>query len=67
MHGDLGTSARGITPKTNEMPVVIDDFIRNFLTHLSMNKTMNIFQQEWFQLQKKGVFQDKGIGMVTDI
>ena len=53
--------------KTTEHPVVIDDFIRNFLSHLKMTKTMNIFQHEWFELQKKGVFQDKGIGMITDI
>lgn len=63
----LGATGRSMTPKTNEMPVVIDDFIRNFLTQLKMNKTMNTFQQEWYELQKKGIFQDKGIGMVTDI
>ena len=39
-----------------ERPVVVDDFIRNFLTKCNMNKTMNIFQQEWFELQKKGTF-----------
>ena len=39
-----------------ERPVVVDDFIRNFLTKCSMSKTMNIFQQEWFELQKKGTF-----------
>ena len=32
-----------------------------------MTKTMNIFQQEWFELQKKGTFQDNGIGLITDI
>lgn len=42
--------------KTAETPVVIDDFIRNFLSQLKMDKTMNTFQQEWFELQKKGVF-----------
>ena len=26
-----------------ERPVVVDDFIRNFLTKCNMNKTMNIF------------------------
>ena len=26
-----------------ERPVVVDDFIRNFLTKCSMSKTMNIF------------------------
>jgi hypothetical protein len=56
-----------VIPKTAEHPVVIDDFIRNFLSQLKMTKTMNIFQHEWFELQKKGVFQDKGIGMITDI
>lgn len=54
-------------PKTIERPVVIDDFIRNFLTKTKMTKTMNVFQQEWFALQKKGVFQDIGIGLITDI
>jgi len=39
----LGATGRSMTPKTNEMPVVIDDFIRNFLTQLKMNKTMNTF------------------------
>lgn len=32
-----------------------------------MSKTMNIFQQEWYELQKKGTFQDLGIGLITDI
>ena len=50
-----------------ERPVVVDDFIRNFLTQCGMTKSMNIFQQEWFELQKKGTFQDLGIGLITDI
>ena len=55
------------SPKTVERDVVIDDFIRNFLTKTKMSKTMNIFQQEWYELQKKGTFQDLGIGLITDI
>jgi len=50
-----------------ERPVVVDDFIRNFLTKCSMTKSMNTFQMEWFDLQKKGTFQDQGIGLITDI
>lgn len=50
-----------------ERPVVVDDFIRNFLTKCNMGKTMNTFQQEWYDLQKKGTFQDLGIGLITDI
>ena len=55
------------SPKVLERDVVIDDFIRNFLQRFAMKKTMNTFQQEWYELQKKGIFQDNGIGLITDI
>ena len=55
------------SPRTVEREVVIDDFIRNFLTKMKLQKTMNIFQNEWFELQKKNTFQDMGIGLITDI
>lgn len=45
-----------IKPAEVQRPVVIDDFIRNFLTKLTMQKTMNTFQQEWHDIQKKGGF-----------
>ncbi len=32
-----------------------------------MTKTLNIFMQEWHELQKKGTFQDTNIGFITDI
>ena len=53
----MGAMALG-QPQANsvERPVVVDDFIRNFLTKCGMGKSMNIFQQEWFELQKKGTF-----------
>lgn len=54
-------------PKVLEKDVVIDDFIRNFLQRFSMGKTLNVFQQEWFELQKKGTFHDTHIGLITDI
>lgn len=37
-------------PKTLQREVVIDDFIRNFLSKFSMSKTLNVFQQEWHEL-----------------
>lgn len=56
-----------VKPKAIERDVVIDDFIRNFLSRFSMGKTLNIFQQEWNDLQKKGTFHDTNIGFITDI
>jgi len=54
-------------PKVVERDVIIDDFIRNFLQRFGMNKTLNIFMQEWHELQKKGTFHDISIGLITDI
>jgi hypothetical protein len=46
------------TPKTLSRDVVIDDFIRNFMLNFKMTRSLNIFQQEWHELQKKGTFHD---------
>jgi len=32
-----------------------------------MTKTLNIFTQEWHDLQKKGTFHDIQIGLITDM
>lgn len=53
-------------PKTVTQEVVIDDFIRNFMQKFKMEKTLNIFHQEWHELQKKGTFHDVQIGLITD-
>ena len=53
-------------PKLLKRDVVIDDFIRNYLSKFQMSKTFNIFQQEWSELQKKGTFNDNHIGLITD-
>ena len=53
-------------PKVVKRDVVIDDYIRNYLAKFNMNKTLNIFQHEWSQLQKKGTFNDNHIGLITD-
>jgi hypothetical protein len=54
-------------PKVIERDVVIDDFIKNFLQRFGMSKTLNIFADEWHELQKKGTFHDNAIGLITDI
>lgn len=60
-------SVEDVVPKTLERDVVIDDFIRNFMQKFEMKKTLNIFQQEWHELQKKGTFHDVQLGLITDM
>lgn len=61
-----GTRVAETVPATVTQEVVIDDFIRNFMQKFKMDKTLNIFHQEWHELQKKGTFHDVQIGLITD-
>ncbi len=54
-------------PKHVYREEVIDDFIRNFLKKYNMSETLNLFQEEWHMLYKKGAFHDNELGHFTDI
>jgi hypothetical protein len=45
-----GVSMKEPVASTIAQDVVIDDFIRNFLTKFKMSKTLNIFHSEWHEL-----------------
>ena len=62
----MGTMRLEARPKVVERDVVIDDYIRNFLKRFGLENTINVFQQEWHELQKKGTFNDVGLGLITD-
>jgi hypothetical protein len=63
---NFNKSRHEVKPKVIKRDVVIDDYIRNYFNKFGMNKSLNIFQLEWSQLQKKGVFNDNHIGLITD-
>lgn len=63
---DASKLKQDVKPKVVKREIVIDDYIRNFLRKFNMMKSLNTFQQEWNDLQKKGVFQDNQIGLITD-
>ena len=54
-------------PKHLYREEVIDDYIRNFLKKYNMTETLNIFQEEWHVLFKKGTFNDNELGNFTDV
>uniref|UniRef100_A0A8D0GFU2 Sperm-associated antigen 16 protein n=1 Tax=Sphenodon punctatus TaxID=8508 RepID=A0A8D0GFU2_SPHPU len=58
-----------VIPKhsVSEIPEVVDDFICNFLIRMRMNRTLNCFQTEWYELMQKGVFEPKDAGFVPDV
>ncbi|XP_070536326.1 sperm-associated antigen 16 protein-like [Ptychodera flava] len=54
-------------PSVVQRPEVVDDFVRNFLVKMGMNKTLDCFQTEWYELQQKGLLNEEDVKTVPDI
>ncbi|XP_070588315.1 sperm-associated antigen 16 protein isoform X21 [Erythrolamprus reginae] len=50
----------------SETPEVVDDFLCNFLIRMGMNRTLDCFQTEWYELMQRGVLEPKDVGFVPD-
>lgn len=49
-----------------ELPVAVDDFLRNFLCQMGMTETLDCFQTEWTEMAQKGQVDTKRVGVVPD-
>lgn len=49
------------------IPEATDDFVRNFLVKLNLLKTLNCFQNEWFELLQSGKIKPEDAGNVPDL
>lgn len=49
------------------IPEVVDDFLRNFLMKMGMNRTLDCFQTEWFEMLQKGTLKTEHVGFMPDI
>ncbi|XP_076807402.1 sperm-associated antigen 16 protein-like [Clavelina lepadiformis] len=47
-------------------PEVVDDFVRNFLLKMNLQKTLECFQTEWYEMLQKGLLGEEDIGVVPD-
>jgi len=56
-----------VHPVVAKRPEVLDDFIRNFLIKMKLEKTLETFQAEWFELTQKGILTEEDVGVVPDI
>ncbi|XP_038604731.1 sperm-associated antigen 16 protein [Tachyglossus aculeatus] len=55
------------TQSVSEVPEVIEDFLRNFLIRMGMNRTFESFQNEWYEIIQKGSFQPSDPRLVPDV
>ncbi|XP_060604185.1 LOW QUALITY PROTEIN: sperm-associated antigen 16 protein-like [Ruditapes philippinarum] len=66
---EQATSRKETTHKAQvtKHPEVVDDFVRNFLVRMGMERTLDCFQTEWYELQQRGFLNEEDIGVVPDI
>jgi len=48
-------------------PTVVDDFVRNFLVRNGMLKTLDTFNQEWYERKERGLLGGGALGEVPDV
>ncbi|KAM3853037.1 sperm-associated antigen 16 protein [Vipera latastei] len=55
-----------IKQSLSETPEIVDDFLCNFLIRMGMNRTLDCFQTEWYELMQRGMLEHKDVGFVPD-
>jgi len=58
---------RPVPGAVTRRPEVVDDFLRNFLLKMKMNRTLEAFETEWYELAATGQLAQEDIGAVPDI
>jgi WD40 repeat protein len=63
------TAAEAATqPATvSQRPMIVDDFFRNFLLQHNLSKSLETFQQEWYDHQLKGELSPTEVAVVPDL
>eukprot|EP01006_Ploeotia_vitrea_P046540 TRINITY_DN67032_c2_g1_i1.p1 TRINITY_DN67032_c2_g1~~TRINITY_DN67032_c2_g1_i1.p1 ORF type:complete len:643 (+),score=375.74 TRINITY_DN67032_c2_g1_i1:56-1984(+) len=62
-----GNNKKKPSSQSQQRGAVVDDFIRNFLIKHNMNKTLDAFQAEWYQLKQEGKLKKEEDQQVPDI
>lgn len=52
--------------RVQQRPQVIDDFVRNFFMKNGMERTLDVFQTEWYEMVQSGKFKDSELQVVPD-
>ncbi|XP_049912244.1 sperm-associated antigen 16 protein-like [Epinephelus moara] len=66
------TAAAGAAPRpaatsSTHQPEALDDFLRNFLSQMSMTETLECFQTEWTEMVQKGQVDTGRVGVVPEV
>ncbi|KAL2916767.1 hypothetical protein HK105_203546 [Polyrhizophydium stewartii] len=56
-----------LTPALTKHPEVIDDYIRNYLSSKGLVKSLEAFQNEWYEFQQKERLAPEDVTIVPDV
>eukprot|EP00842_Homolaphlyctis_polyrhiza_P000086 jgi/Hompol1/1078/HPOL_001374-RA len=56
-----------LTPTLSKHPEVIDDYIRNYLSSKGLLKSLEAFQNEWYEFQQKSKLTPEDTTIVPDV
>jgi hypothetical protein len=56
-----------LTNELAQMPEVIDDFIRNYLSAHGLAKSLDAFQNEWFEHKQTGRLAPEAVSLVPGV
>uniref|UniRef100_A0A3Q3W7W8 Sperm associated antigen 16 n=1 Tax=Mola mola TaxID=94237 RepID=A0A3Q3W7W8_MOLML len=56
-----------VPPITHHHPEAVDDFLRNFLSQMSMAETLDCFQTEWAEKVQKRLVDAERVDVVPDV
>jgi len=65
--GDQSQSVSKVRAVTQVRPSVVDDFIRNFMIKTNMQRSLDAFNTEWYELESKGALGSEYTKAVPDI
>lgn len=54
-------------PRIIQRPELIDDYIRNFFTRNGLDKSLEAFQQEWYEVSQKGKARASEYANIPDV
>ncbi|KAI9099871.1 WD40-repeat-containing domain protein [Phlyctochytrium arcticum] len=67
VHVEPPTKAEEISPTLTRRPEVIDDYIRNYLSSKGLMKSLDVFQNEWYEAMQKGTLSAEDVSIVPDV
>ncbi|KAL7750616.1 hypothetical protein RI367_003958 [Sorochytrium milnesiophthora] len=67
LENDDDADASEAKPALKRTPETVDDFVRNYLSRKGLERTLNSFQDEWYEMLYRGLLPPEDSTVVADV